>query len=74
MRVRFVHGIDPGFRAQLMQVLRGRGARSRRLAAALDPIELELDGEHRLAARIEPPAVRNRALEQTDFMLGRQSG
>jgi hypothetical protein len=72
--VRFVHGIEPAFRAQLMQVLRRRGARSRRLAAALDPIELELDGAGRLAGRIEPPAVRHCTLEQTDFGLGQRDG
>jgi hypothetical protein len=72
--VRFMHGIEPAFRAQLMQVLRRRGARSRRLAAALDPIELELDGAGRLAGRIEPPAVRHCTLEQTDFGLGQRDG
>jgi len=46
MTARFVHGIEPGFRSQLMQGLHRRGARSRRLAEALDPIELELDGSH----------------------------
>jgi len=74
MTVRFVHGIEPAFRAQLMQILRRRGARSRRLAAALDPVELELDGAGRLAARIEPPTVRHCSLEQTDFRLGRRDG
>jgi hypothetical protein len=69
MTVRFVHGIEPGFRAQLMQVLRRRGARSRRLAAAMEPIELDLDGSGRLAGRIEAPEVRNLALEHTDFRL-----
>jgi hypothetical protein len=71
MTARFVHGIEPGFRSQLTQVLRRRGARSRRLADALDPIELELDGEPPVAARIEPPAARHFSLEQTDFGLGR---
>jgi hypothetical protein len=70
MTARFVHGIEPGFRSQLTQVLRRRGARSRRLADALDPIELELDGEPPVAARIEPPAARHFSLEQTDFGLG----
>jgi hypothetical protein len=70
MTVRFVHGLEPGFRSQLMQVLHRRGARSRRLAQALDPIELALDGEPPVAARIEPPAVRHVSLEQTDFSLG----
>jgi hypothetical protein len=69
--VRFLHDIEPGFRRQLIQVLRRRGARSRRAADALDPIELEVDGEQRLVARIEPPTVRNLALEQTDFTLRR---
>jgi hypothetical protein len=73
MTVRFVHGIDPAFRAQLMQVLRRRGARSRRMAAMIDAIELELDGQGALTARIEPPAVRHCMLEQTDFSLGDQS-
>ena len=73
MTVRFVHGIDPAFRAQLMQVLRRRGARSRRLAAAIDPIEIEIDGQGALTARIEPPVVRHCRLEQTDFSLGGQS-
>ena len=74
MTVRFVHGIEPGFRSQLMQVLHRRGARSRRLAESLDPIELELDGERAVAARIEPPAVRHFALEQTEFRLGQPGG
>jgi len=74
MTVRFVHGIEPGFRGQLVRVLRCRGARSRRIADALDPIELEVAGEHRLAARIEPPAVRNVALEQADFTLRQHPG
>jgi hypothetical protein len=59
---------------QLIQILRRRGARSRRAAEALDPIELVVDGEQRLAARIEPPTIRNLSLEQTDFTLRRQSG
>jgi hypothetical protein len=74
MTVRFVHGIEPGFRAQLTQVLRRRGVRSRRLAAALDPIELELDGTERLAGRIEAPAVRNLSLEHTEFRLRQHAG
>jgi hypothetical protein len=74
LTVRFVHGIEPGFRAQLMQVLRRRGVRSRRLAAALEPIELELDPAGRLAGRIEAPAVRNLALEHTEFRLRQHSG
>ena len=71
---RFVHDIDPEFRRQLIAILRRRGARSRRAAEALDPIELVVDGEQRLAARIEPPTIRNLALEQTEFTLRRQSG
>ena len=67
--VRFVHDIEPEFRRQLIEILRRRGARSRRAAEALDPIELVVDGEQRLAARIEPPTVRNLSLEQTDFTL-----
>jgi hypothetical protein len=31
-----------------------------------------VDGEQRLAARIEPPTIRNLSLEQTDFTLRRQ--
>jgi len=73
MTVRFMRGIEPGFRRQLVQVLRRRGARSRRLAEALEPIELEVGGERRLAARIEPPAVRHFSLEQTDFRLRQQA-
>jgi hypothetical protein len=72
MTARFVHGIEPEFRSQLMQVLHRRGARSRRVAEALDPIELELDGERPVPARIEPPAVRHLSLEQTDFRLADQ--
>jgi hypothetical protein len=70
--VRFLHDIEPEFRRQLIQLLRRRGARSRRAAEALDPIELVVDGEQRLAARIEPPTIRNLSLEQTDFTLRRQ--
>lgn len=69
--VRFLRGIQPEFRRQLVQVLRRRGARSRRFADALDPIELEVQGARRLAARIEPPVARHAALEQTAFRLGR---
>jgi hypothetical protein len=67
--VRFLHDIEPEFRRQLVQVLRRRGARSRRAAEALDPIELVVDGEQRLKARIEPPTTRSLSLEQTDFRL-----
>ena len=67
--VRFLHDIEPEFRRQLIEILRRRGARSRRAAEALEPIELVVDGEQRLAARIEPPMVRNLALEQTHFRL-----
>jgi hypothetical protein len=74
MTARFVHGIDPGFRSQLLQVLRRRGASSRRVAEKLGPIELEVDGERPVAARIEPPAVRHVSLEQTDFRLGQHCG
>jgi hypothetical protein len=72
--VRFLHDIEPEFRRQLIAVLHQRGARSRRAAEALDPIELVVDGERRLAARIEPPAIRNLSLEQTEFMLRQQGG
>jgi len=72
--VRFLRGIQPEFRRQLVQVLRRRGARSRRAAEALGPIELEVQGAHRLAARIEPPIARHAALEQTAFRLGRHRG
>jgi hypothetical protein len=72
--VRFLHDIEPEFRRQLIQILRRRGARSRRAAEALDPITLVVGGEQRLAARIEPPTVRNLALEQTDFTLRRHAG
>lgn len=72
--VRFLHDIEPEFRRQLVEVLQHRGARSRRAAEALDPIELVVDGERPLAARIEPPAIRNLSLEQTDFGLRRQAG
>ena len=67
--VRFLHDIEPEFRSQLLEILRRRGARSRRAAEALNPIELVVEGEQRLAARIEPPTVRNLSLEQTDFTL-----
>jgi hypothetical protein len=40
------------------------------MAAAIDAIELELDGQGALRARIEPPEVRHCTLEQTDFSLG----
>jgi hypothetical protein len=70
--VRFLHDIEPEFRRQLIQILRRRGARSRRAAEALDPIELVVDGEQRLTARIEPPTIRNLSLEQTDFTLRQQ--
>jgi hypothetical protein len=72
--VRFLHDIEPEFRRQLIAVLHRRGARSRRAAEALDPIELVVDGEQRLAARIEPPTIRNLTLEQTDFTLRQQTG
>jgi hypothetical protein len=71
--VRFLHDIEPGFRRQLIEVMRRRGARSRRAAEALDLIELVVDGEQRLAARIEPPSIRNLSLEQTDFRLRQQA-
>jgi hypothetical protein len=71
---RFLHDIEPEFRRQLIAVLHRRGARSRRAAEALDPIEIVVDGEQRLAARIEPPTIRNLALEQTEFTLRRQGG
>jgi hypothetical protein len=72
--VRFLRGIQPEFRRQLVQVLRRRGARSRRVADALDPIELEVQGTRRLAARIEPPIARHASLEQTAFRLGQHPG
>jgi hypothetical protein len=72
--VRFLHDIEPAFRRQLIEILRRRGARSRRAAEALDPIELVVDGEQRLAARIEPPTIRTLSLEQTEFTLRRQVG
>lgn len=72
--VRFLRGIHPELRRQLVRVLRCRGARSRRIAEALAPIELEMQGKQRLAARIEPPIARHGSLEQTAFRLGRHPG
>jgi hypothetical protein len=71
--VRFLHDIEPAFRRQLIEILHRRGARSRRAAEALDPIELVLvdprHGRQCMVGRLEPPQVRHGELREIEFAV-----
>lgn len=70
--VRFLRGIELGLRNELVGVLRSRGARSKRLAERVEPIDLVVEDrgeECELRGRLEPPVVRSAWIEQVDFRL-----
>ena len=69
----FVDGLDPTLRAELAALVRRRGIAARRVAEALDPIELVLvdprHGRQCMVGRLEPPQVRRRELREIEFAV-----
>lgn len=71
--VRFLDGLEPGFRTELVTLVQRRGAAARRAAEGLEPLELVLDmtdGRQCVAGRLEPPLLRSGALRNIEFGIG----
>jgi hypothetical protein len=72
---RFIDELHPELRNELRKLVRGRGARAKRIADALEPVELLFTGsdgaERSITARIEPPQVRHGALRKIEFKVRR---
>jgi hypothetical protein len=70
---RFLDPVEPGLRDELAQLVRRRGAASRRIADGLAPVEVVADdgpgGERRLLCRLQPPQQRYGALRDIEFGL-----
>ena len=70
---RFVEHVEPELRDELAQLVRRRGAASRRIADALAPVEVVADdgpsGERRLLCRLQPPQQRYGELREIEFGL-----
>jgi hypothetical protein len=73
VRARFQERIDRTLRSELIALVRRRGAAARRIAEALDTIELVLDepdGERqRIIGQLQPPQVRHGRLRDIEFGL-----
>lgn len=71
--VRFQDRIDDPLRSELVALVRRRGAAARRIADALETIELVLDhpdgeGQH-ITGRLQPPQLRHGRLRDIEFRL-----
>lgn len=73
IRARFLDPIDDPLRSELIALVRRRGAAARRLAEALETIELVLgdpDGEHqRIVGHLQSPQLRHGRLRCIEFGL-----
>jgi putative heme iron utilization protein len=70
---RFVSRLAPGFRYELEQLVRRRGAAASRLGDRIETIELIFDdalaeGEQ-LVVRLEPPQARRWKLSENEFVI-----
>jgi hypothetical protein len=79
VRVCFQESIDGPLRSELIQLVRRRGAAARRIADALDTIELVLDDtdgeQRRIIGQLQPPQVRHGRLRDIEFGIHeRQAG
>jgi hypothetical protein len=70
---RFLEQVEPELRDELAQLVRRRGAASRRIADGLAPVEVVADegpgGERRLLCRLQPPQQRYGELREIEFGL-----
>jgi hypothetical protein len=70
---RFIDELQPALRNELRTLVRRRGARAKRIANSLEPVEVVFAGsdgaECSISARIEPPQVRHGALREIEFTL-----
>jgi hypothetical protein len=70
---RFIDELQPELSNELRTLVRRRGARAKRIADSLEPVELVFAGsdgaERSISARIEPPQVRHGALREIEFTL-----
>jgi hypothetical protein len=70
---RFRERLDAALHAELAQLARRRGAAARRLAEALQPIEIVVDephrGRQRLIGHLQPPQVRGSDPYEIEFVV-----
>jgi len=71
--VRFLDRLEPGLRAELIELVRRRGAVAQRAAERMDPIEIVFNdprqGLQRISGRIQPPQRRIGDLHDIQFGL-----
>jgi hypothetical protein len=71
--VRFHEPLDDGLRAELVQLVRRRGAAACRVAERIDPIDLVIHDRHggpvRVVGRLESPQVRHGHIRDIEFAL-----
>ena len=71
--VRFLDGLEPGLRSELITLVRRRGAAARRAAERMQPIEIVFDdplrGLQRIAGSVQPPQRRN-GVDLRDIAFG----
>jgi hypothetical protein len=71
--VRFVDRLEPALRAELIELVRRRGAAAQRAAERMDPIKIVFDdprqGLQRISGWIQPPQRRNGDLHDIQFGL-----
>jgi hypothetical protein len=70
---RFRERLDRDLHAELLQLVRRRGAAARRVAETLEPIVIVVDdprdGRARVVGRLQPPQVRGRDLGDIEFAV-----
>ena len=75
VRVRFHEPLDDELRAELIRLVRRRGAAGRRVVERVDPIEVVVDdpyGEReRIVGHLESPQMRHGQLHAIEFELRR---
>jgi hypothetical protein len=68
----FRERVDSALRAELVQLVRRRGAAARRIAENMEPIVIVVDDphsgdRHRMVGRLQPPQVRGSGLSEIEF-------
>jgi hypothetical protein len=75
VRVRFHEPLDDKLRAELIRLVRRRGAAGRRAVERVDAIELVVDDPYaereRIVGHLEPPQMRHGQLRAIEFELRR---
>ncbi len=73
VRVRFHEPLDDDLRAELIQLVRRRGAAAHRAVERVEPIEVVVDDPHgerqRIVGHLQPPQMRHRQLRAVEFEL-----